>query len=399
MKAVFVHDHIFYPQATGNVLSSGGLPYVVWTRYLKHFESIHVIGRQSASGHVSESNAVLSSGPRVSFSFVPTPSSPLSKFTGTNSAKVVIRAALQSADVLIARTSRTAFLAIQIARETNMPYAIEVVGCAWDAYWNHGTLLGKLYAPFAFLTQRRVVRDSPFAIYVSRHFLQNRYPCLNGIIAHASNVHVSPAPSSVISQRLERTKATLHRPVFGTIGSLSCAYKGIRTALIALSRLRKDGMVFTYRILGTGDPEAWTVIASRLGIRDCVQFCGTLPSGLPVLNWLDGIDIYLQPSLQEGLPRTLIEAMSRGLPCIASTAGGIPELIDQSDLHPPGDENHLGKLVRRAVRDPNWRTAASIRNTTTSHSYTVDELSFRRDGFWSSFAVHANRTCMNRALG
>ena len=41
------------------------------------------------------------------------------------------------------------------------------------------------------------------------------------------------------------------------------------------------------------------------------------------------MDIYVQPSLQEGLPRSVIEAMSVGLPCIGSDVAGIPELLDK----------------------------------------------------------------------
>ena len=43
---------------------------------------------------------------------------------------------------------------------------------------------------------------------------------------------------------------------------------------------------------------------------------------------LDECDIYLQPSLQEGLPRSVIEAMSRGCACIGAATAGIPELLE-----------------------------------------------------------------------
>src|SRR5699024_9719142 len=49
-----------------------------------------------------------------------------------------------------------------------------------------------------------------------------------------------------------------------------------------------------------------------------------------VFNWLETIDIYTQPSRQEGLPRALIEAMSRGLPAFGANTAGIPELIDRN---------------------------------------------------------------------
>ncbi len=48
-----------------------------------------------------------------------------------------------------------------------------------------------------------------------------------------------------------------------------------------------------------------------------------------VFNWLETIDIYTQPSRQEGLPRALIEAMSRGLPAFGARTAGIPELLEK----------------------------------------------------------------------
>ena len=47
-----------------------------------------------------------------------------------------------------------------------------------------------------------------------------------------------------------------------------------------------------------------------------------------IFTYLDCVDIYIQPSLQEGLPRSLIEALSRGCLCLGAKTAGIPELIE-----------------------------------------------------------------------
>ena len=49
-----------------------------------------------------------------------------------------------------------------------------------------------------------------------------------------------------------------------------------------------------------------------------------------VFEWLDNIDIYIQPSKTEGMPRALIEAMSRGVPSLGTRVGGITELLESS---------------------------------------------------------------------
>ena len=111
-----------------------------------------------------------------------------------------------------------------------------------------------------------------------------------------------------------------------------------------------------------------------------------IQSGQDVLNWLDGIDLYLQPSYQEGVPRATIEAMSRGCPVIASDAGGIPELIDSQWLIKPGDTDQLANLIIRMLDHPEEQLEAILKNYGKSLEYTNEFLYPRRSTFWSSFA-------------
>jgi glycosyltransferase involved in cell wall biosynthesis len=143
--------------------------------------------------------------------------------------------------------------------------------------------------------------------------------------------------------------------------------------------------------LGPGDPRLWQAKASRLGLASRIEFCGVVPSGVEVLSWLDTVDIYLQPSFQEGLPRALIEAMSRGCPAIGSTAGGIPELLSADCLHRPGDADGLGRLIVAGITDRAWQRAQATRNFAVAQDYAKDRLDAQRGAFWAAFARHAAR--------
>ena len=69
---------------------------------------------------------------------------------------------------------------------------------------------------------------------------------------------------------------------------------------------------------------------NALDLRDRIVSRGRIPTGAPIFEFLDSLDLYLQFSRGgEGLPRALVEGMSRGCPAIGSTVGGIPELLTE----------------------------------------------------------------------
>ena len=121
------------------------------------------------------------------------------------------------------------------------------------------------------------------------------------------------------------------------------------------------------------------------------QFCGILPSGDAVSAWLDGIDIYIQPSFLEGLPRALVEAMSRGCPALGSSVGGIPELLAAGCLHPPGDSLALASLLVQAVNDKCWQRQQAERNFQEAAQYEKAILDQRRRAFWLEFISYCKQ--------
>jgi glycosyltransferase involved in cell wall biosynthesis len=127
-------------------------------------------------------------------------------------------------------------------------------------------------------------------------------------------------------------------------------------------------------------PEMKT-LAGKLGIADRVEFRGELPSGRPVFDFLDSIDLFVMPSRAEGLPRALVEAMSRGCPCIASAVGGIPELLAADDLVPAGSPEELAKLILQVATDSNRLFAMSARNLAKADQFNPQALNESRRAF------------------
>lgn len=399
MKALFAHDHRFIP-AEGEVWSESQFEAALWQRYLGHFDSLTVVARRGMmpAGKVI-SKLERSSAPNVTFELLDNMST-LRGLTIARPAAFRQMVSLVTAhDAVIARLpSEIGLLAITAAQATGRPWAVEMVGCTWDGLWNYGNLTGRLYTPIAWFRVRRAVRQAEHVIYVTSSFLQQRYPSQAENQAVASNVILSDVSPAVLERRHALIATMANRPLrLGLIGTLQ--YKGIQTLLAALASARLALLPLRIHILGPGDVGRWKAEAKRLGVSDLVSFDGTLPAGEPLMRWLDATDVYLQPSLTEGLPRALIEAMSRGCPALASTAGGIPELLPAEDLIRPGDAVALAELMRHRLTDHDWMHMRATANWEKASAFRADVLAARREKFWRRFRQAAEMSRNDRKPG
>src|SRR4029079_18779078 len=122
--------------------------------------------------------------------------------------------------------------------------------------------------------------------------------------------------------------------------------------------------------------------AARLGIAERVRFAGALPAGERVGAGLDEADVFVLPSHQEGLPRAMVEAMARALPCVGSTVGGIPELLPAEDLVPPGDVDALAATLDAVLGNVGRLARMSARNLDAARAYREELLAERRVAFY-----------------
>ncbi|MBU1001290.1 MAG: glycosyltransferase [Proteobacteria bacterium] len=112
--------------------------------------------------------------------------------------------------------------------------------------------------------------------------------------------------------------------------------KGHADLILALAELRRRGRSFRLHVAGTGSIEPnLKQLAEQQGLSDAITWHGFVTNVDAVL---DQADIFCLPSLSEGLPNTLLEAMARGLAPVARDVGGIGEAW-------PGDLAPLGETL------------------------------------------------------
>jgi glycosyltransferase involved in cell wall biosynthesis len=272
-------------------------------------------------------------------------------------------------------------------------YAVEVVGDPWEALgpgtWPHSSR--PIFRRIATQQLKRICKGAMAVNYVTSETLQQRYPpSKRAYAAGFSDVSLenANAPAEMIQERFRRLRqspwkdAKSGSPIrVGFIGSFAQLYKGPDTLLhaAALCRSRLNLQV-TFVGAGRYVPEMKT-LAAKFRIADRVEFRGELSAGPSIFEFLDSIDLFVMPSRAEGLPRALVEAMSRGCPCIASAVGGIPELLEASDLVPPGSPAKLAKLILQVATDSNRLLAMSARNLAKAAQFSLQTLNEYRRAF------------------
>ena len=142
-------------------------------------------------------------------------------------------------------------------------------------------------------------------------------------------------------------------PVIGTLGHLS-EKKGQRVFLQAVKLLLERGLDSEFVVLGDGpDRTALRSLADELNVTKRVTFTHHTVSGQ-----LNQLDLLVEPSLQEGLGMSVMQAMATGVPVVANGVGGLYDLIEDGVtgvMVPAGDPVALADAIGRLISNPSER--------------------------------------------
>lgn len=179
---------------------------------------------------------------------------------------------------------------------------------------------------------------------------------LGRIAGRASVIHNGIDLSPYRQAANEETRAAIRRELgvdkgVTTVGCVGLLWeaKGQEYLIRALAELEGVALL----LIGSGtDADRLRALAREQGVAEGVRFLGWRHD---VPHILHALDLYVQPSLTEGLPLAVVEAAAAGLPIVASEVGGIPEIITHEHdgvLVPPGDPDALAAAIQRLLDDP-----------------------------------------------
>ena len=174
------------------------------------------------------------------------------------------------------------------------------------------------------------------------------------------SVILNGVETSVAKRPREETRKSFgidETEIVGTIVARIDAMKGHDTLLEACATLKRRNKEFTLLIVGDGVERGNRErLSCELNLPpDKVRFLG-FRNDVPDI--LSASDFFLLPSLTEGLPLSVLEAMSHGLAVVATNVGGIPELV-QEGVHgllvPPKNQSSLANAIEQILMNPALR--------------------------------------------
>ena len=147
------------------------------------------------------------------------------------------------------------------------------------------------------------------------------------------------------------------RPQILCVGRLA-PEKGQAVLLEAMAALKAEGQTVHLRLVGDGPDRRWLESrAADLGLASSVEFAGWVDQGRLMALYAE-TDLFVLPSLAEGIPMVLMEAMAMQIPCVAPRITGIPELIEHGVdgmLFAVGDVEDLRKAIRTLLESQELR--------------------------------------------
>lgn len=390
MNTIFIQGCCYIIQdSEGAWYTESSFTKEVWDRYLSACDNLRIMLRRKNNILTPEEARskynIVNDTPRISVS-------PMRDFTRGSSKipnpivlmkilKHIFHEVKKADNVIIRSFSIYCFFTWLACKWYKKKYLIEITGFIAEGFLFHKTL-GKIVGPLFDYLFSIMVKKADYAVYITDYVLQNTYPT-DGVQLACSDVELEINKSEdVVRQRKLSYIKGKRKITIGTIGGLSMGLKGQDQVIRALARLKQQNKyTIEYQLVGGEDPKELLKLADDLGVLDMVQIIGVVPH-TDIPKWLDKLDLYIQPSRSEGQGRSILEAMSRACPVVASSVGGIVELLPSECLFPVED---IETLCNRIIVTYEGASKYYEQNYNRALDFSKERLDSKRQSFYREF--------------
>lgn len=391
MNLLYISTFMF-SQNNGKTFALPSCADSFFSKYLDVFDEVRVLG-ENVKSYLDPSKLVEIKEPRISVRILPRNTSP-KEFKNDKVLKEALKEEISKAEaILIKPSTRRGIMAIKIAEKLNKPYMIEMTGDIHNALKQNPSVIRRLYAPVIYRKIKRAIRNCPYGLYVSRDYLQGKYP-IKGKMCGCSDVVLEKSDDAVLQKRFEKIDNMKNGDTvkLALIGFYQGNGKGVDTAIRALAQLPDN---YELSVLGNGTEKSrndWYAYAKERGVdENRLHFPPPLPSANEVLLWLDGYDFFVLPTRSEGLGRCIVEAMSRGCPSLATDICTMPELLPEECRFSLDDDKTLARYIAEYSRDKSKMKELAKKHFEKAKEYDFDILKQRRNEFLIDFKNYCER--------
>lgn len=368
--------------------------YNFYKRYLEVFDEVRVLGFCDLIDEEKAKSMIKVSGPRLSVYEVPYPHGEWDYIAKRLRIKHALKNATTGCDAVLLRIPETlCFLMMTRALKEKIPVAVEVVADPVNLY-QKGLCLSKyrlVYKYYYTYMQSMSCKKANGVSFVTQYGLQSRYATAKADESHFSTFYTD-TEIHVNKNREPRTLKTREPLLIIHVATHINGYaKGHKETVGAFIKLRKQGIDAKLALIGEGKLE--NSIENRIigeGMKDKVILLGKMPF-FEVMKWMEKADLFLFPSYNEGLPRVVVEAISLGLPVVASDIPAHRELVDAKYLAPVYDEDRLAAIAACLFSDSEQYQEASRANLLKACEYDFDTIVEKRNEFYSRLRCLAEK--------
>lgn len=378
MKLLIVTDHRFY-SFEDKIYDNYVFDYDFFGDYRSVFEEVTILARVKALDYL-DSTLVTSSGPNVNFIGLP-------DLRGVSwllrSRKIIseLRDELLKFDAICYRIPSIA--SYRVAKlKTKAPSAFELIGDPKDSLFNisdsifqkfYKSILGKIFER----QTRYTVGCCSTGSYVSFNHLQKKFPLPKG------SKHFTISSIRLLESQIVNILPELIYPIESVriihVGSF-VPVKNQSILIEILEILINQGIDAHLQFVGDGPLRAHCEDLVRTkNLQNKVTFSGHITGADNIIRELDKNNLFILPSSSEGMPRSMIEAMARGLICFGSRKGGIPELLDEAFTFELDNIQLIANTIMEVIFDGDLIRSAQIKNIEKIKFFEQSKLKKQRE--------------------
>lgn len=383
-KQLIINVATHFIEKDGKVYAASLTDSLYWRKYLNVFDELYVLVRLKKYNGEDLDKWILSSCDHVHFLKLPDYRGSIgyanNYFKIQKCMKKYIQDHQELSCAIMRSPSPLGYQFLRLWKKTGKPYGMEIVANYSDDFYYSIDFIHSILYKRLHLATKKFAKMADGVIYVTRNVLQKVYPT-QGIQISCSDIDL---PKELYYKRPKLNKKK-NKWMMIHVSTLEANLKGNEEFFQVQKRLLDDGYDVESVVVGGGRYlQHYIERAKELGLDDRTRFTGHLSKKSDIMKELREADLFLFPTLSEGLPRTVIEAMASSLPCVASDIPSLRELLDEEWLCAPKDVIGFTNKIKQLINDPSTYNSAAKRNYEVACEYEYEELKYRRNEFYKS---------------